>query len=258
MTLKRKREEEQAVDNAEDKRIRKNSHADQRTESTLASSSKSKVESKSKRKLREGTQTNKDAKHASESVPHEGKPSKQKLQNKRTPNKIPFKPRPKIVKLAPHRPYPTVPTSSNATGPKSKWAEGSNKICVTRRTNLGAYLSQCKDVFIKGGTPTRGLKSLYRHKELFLTAMGAAIPHAVMLATSLPAILPFGPEEIQTSVKTGTARVMDEVIPMDEDDEGGMQTRHKATIEIVIRVTSDLPDPPAGDAATMSEDSFSD
>lgn len=150
MTLKRKREEEQAVDNAEDNRIRTNSH-DQQPEATLAPSSKSKSGSKSKQKLREGTKTSKDAKNGSESTPHEGKPAKQKLQNKKIPSKIPFKPRPKIVKLAPHRPYPTVPTSSNATGPKSKRAEGGNKICVTRKTNLGAYLSQCKDVFIKGG-----------------------------------------------------------------------------------------------------------
>jgi hypothetical protein len=69
----------------------------------------------------------------------------------RNATKVPFKPRPKIVKLNPHRPYPSVPTSSSATGPRSKRKEGNNKICITRRTDLGAYLSRCKDLFVKEG-----------------------------------------------------------------------------------------------------------
>ncbi|KAG8816036.1 hypothetical protein FRC18_001202 [Serendipita sp. 400] len=166
------------------------------------------------------------------------------------PTKAPLKRKPKIKKLAPQRPYPTVPTSSNATGPKSKRKEGNNKICITRRMELGAYLSQCRDLFVKQG-----------YTEVYLAAMGAAIPHAVMLATSLPEVLPFDKKEIQTNVTTGSANVMDEVIPEDEDDEGGVQTRIKATIEIIIRVvplTGMSLNEPKQKQEETSEDSFSD
>lgn len=56
-----------------------------------------------------------------------------------------------IRKLAPPRPYPTVPTSVSATGPRSAHSEGKNYICVTRKTQLGAYLRRCKDVVMKDG-----------------------------------------------------------------------------------------------------------
>lgn len=57
----------------------------------------------------------------------------------------------KIRKLEPPRPFPTVPTSVSATGPRSAHTEGKNYITVTRKTKLGAYLRRCKDVFIKDG-----------------------------------------------------------------------------------------------------------
>lgn len=57
----------------------------------------------------------------------------------------------KLRKLAPPRPYPTVPTSVSATGPRSAHTEGKNYICVTRKTPLGAYLRRCKDVVLKDG-----------------------------------------------------------------------------------------------------------
>lgn len=57
----------------------------------------------------------------------------------------------RIRKLAPPRPFPTVPTSVSATGPPSAHKEGKNMICITRRTPLGAYLRRCKDVIIKDG-----------------------------------------------------------------------------------------------------------
>ena len=57
----------------------------------------------------------------------------------------------KVRKLVPPRPFPTVPASVSATGPRSAHPEGKNYICVTRRTELGAYLRRCKDVFIKDG-----------------------------------------------------------------------------------------------------------
>lgn len=63
----------------------------------------------------------------------------------------PTKAKAKIRKLAPPRPYPTVPTSVSATGPRSAHTEGKNIICITRRTPLGAYLRRCKDVILKDG-----------------------------------------------------------------------------------------------------------
>ncbi|OBZ75106.1 hypothetical protein A0H81_04850 [Grifola frondosa] len=124
------------------------------------------------------------------------------------------KPAHKIRKLAPPRPFPTVPTSVSATGPRSAHTEGKNYICITRRTNLGAYLRRCKDVFMKDG-----------YKTLHLSAMGAAIPHLMQLALSLPPILPFPQDEIHTEVLTGTVEVQDEVIPEDEDEDITYRTR---------------------------------
>ena len=57
----------------------------------------------------------------------------------------------KVRKLVPPRPFPTVPASVSATGPRSAHTEGKNYICITRRTELGAYLRRCKDVFLKDG-----------------------------------------------------------------------------------------------------------
>src|SRR4051812_2598483 len=54
-------------------------------------------------------------------------------------------------KLVPPRPFPTVPTSVSATGPRSAHTEGKNVICVTRRTKLGAYLRRCKEVILEDG-----------------------------------------------------------------------------------------------------------
>lgn len=57
----------------------------------------------------------------------------------------------KIRKLSPRRPFPTVPTSVSATGPRSAHTEGKNYICITRRTQLGAYLRRCKELVLKDG-----------------------------------------------------------------------------------------------------------
>jgi len=70
------------------------------------------------------------------------------------PDPPPAKPvakRPKINKLTPPRPFPTVPASVSATGPRSAHSEGKNHICVTRKTPLAAYLRRCKDVILKDG-----------------------------------------------------------------------------------------------------------
>ena len=57
----------------------------------------------------------------------------------------------KIKKLAPPRPYPTVPASVSATGPRSAHSEGKNYVCITRKTPLAAYLRRCKDVIQNDG-----------------------------------------------------------------------------------------------------------
>lgn len=56
-----------------------------------------------------------------------------------------------IRKLAPPRPFPTVPTSVSASGPKSAHKEGKNLICITRHTPLAAYLSRCKKLLVDEG-----------------------------------------------------------------------------------------------------------
>lgn len=69
--------------------------------------------------------------------------------------------------------------------------------------------------------------------------MGATIPHALLLSTSLPAALAptFNSSDIKISTITGTVQCIDEVIPDEEDedeDEGGMQIRNKACLNIDI------------------------
>ncbi|TFY83101.1 hypothetical protein EWM64_g906 [Hericium alpestre] len=131
----------------------------------------------------------------------------------------------KIKKLSAPRPFPTVPTSVSATGPRSAHHEGKNYIAVTRKTPLGAYLRRCKDIVLKDG-----------YKTLHLSAMGAAIPHLSTLAVSIPLILPFPADEIHTEVLTGTVEVQDELIPEDEDEDISYRTRGKSTLSIVIKI----------------------
>ncbi|KAH9935803.1 hypothetical protein B0H21DRAFT_699202 [Amylocystis lapponica] len=131
----------------------------------------------------------------------------------------------KIRKLAAPRPFPVVPASVSATGPRSAHTEGKNYICITRKTQLGAYLRRCKDVILKDG-----------YKTLHLSAMGAAIPHLMLLALSLPPILPFAQDEVHTEILTGTVEVQDEVIPDDEDEDITYQTRGKSTVSVIIRI----------------------
>ncbi|RDB24021.1 Ribonuclease P protein subunit p20 [Hypsizygus marmoreus] len=140
-----------------------------------------------------------------------------------TESKVPKRRR--INKLVPPRPFPTVPTSVSATGPRSAHNEGKNLICITRKTSLGAYMRRCKDVIIKDG-----------YKTLYLSAMGAAIPLLLSLTMALPPILPFSADEIHTEVTTGTVEVQDEVIPDDEDEDITYQTRGKSTLKVVIKI----------------------
>ncbi|KAF7294662.1 hypothetical protein MIND_01003000 [Mycena indigotica] len=133
--------------------------------------------------------------------------------------------RPNITKLAPPRPFPTVPTSVSATGPRSAHKEGKNMICITRKTPLAAYLRRCKKVILEDG-----------YKTLHLSAMGAAIPHLLQLSVALPPILPFSPSELHTEVSTNTVHVQDEINPDNEEDDVQYNTRGKSTLLVVIRI----------------------
>lgn len=64
-----------------------------------------------------------------------------------------------VRKLAPSRPFPVVPTSVSASGPKSAHHEGKNLICVTRKTSLAAYLRKCKQLVMEDGCVLRILRS---------------------------------------------------------------------------------------------------
>lgn len=138
--------------------------------------------------------------------------------------------RPRIRKLAPPRPFPTVASASSATGPRSTHHEGKNNICITRKTKLAAYLRRCKALLVDDG-----------FKELRLSAMGAAIPHLALLAVSLPPILPWAESEVHVDVFTGSVEVHDEVLSESgSDTEDGPQeefrTRVKSTMNIIIRI----------------------
>ncbi|PPR00045.1 hypothetical protein CVT24_009001 [Panaeolus cyanescens] len=128
-------------------------------------------------------------------------------------------------KLDPPRPFPTVPTSVSATGPRSSHREGKNIICITRKTPLGSYLRRCKDIIIKDG-----------YKTLYFSAMGAAIPQLLQLVCALPPILPYPQDEIKWEISTGTTEVNDELHPEDEDEDISYETRQKSTLAIVFRI----------------------
>lgn len=135
--------------------------------------------------------------------------------------------RPKIRKLAPPRPFPTVAPSAPATAPRSLHTEGKNNICVTRRTKLAAYLRRCKALVLEDG-----------FKEIRLSAMGAAIPHLSLLAISLPRIVP---GELSVEVQTGSVEVFDQMLEgSDDEDSGGndeeFKTRVKSTMNVIIHV----------------------
>ncbi|KAG1865267.1 hypothetical protein F4604DRAFT_995936 [Suillus subluteus] len=135
--------------------------------------------------------------------------------------------RPKIRKLAPPRPFPTVAPSAPATAPRSLHTEGKNNICVTRRTKLAAYLRRCKALILEDG-----------FKEIRLSAMGAAIPHLSLLAISLPQIVP---GELSVEVQTGSVEVFDQMLEGSENEDSGdndeeFRTRVKSTMNVVIHV----------------------
>lgn len=141
--------------------------------------------------------------------------------------------RPRIRKLVPPRPFPTVAPASSATGPRSAHHEGKNNICITRKTKLAAYLRRCKALLVDDG-----------FKELRLSAMGAAIPHLTLLAVSLPPTLPWAESEVHVDVFTGSVEVHDELLSESgsEAEDGPQEefrTRIKSTMNIIIRIGED-------------------
>ncbi|KAJ7491179.1 hypothetical protein FB451DRAFT_1336920 [Mycena latifolia] len=135
----------------------------------------------------------------------------------------------RINKLAPSRPFPTVPVSVSATGPRSAHKEGKNLICITRKTPLAVYLRRCKNAIIDD-------ERNHSYKTLHLSAMGAAIPHLLQLSVALPPILPFAADEIHSDITTGTVEVQDEILPDDEDEDITYRTRGKSSLSIVIKI----------------------
>lgn len=91
--------------------------------------------------------TAQDDQSSSIDVTHKDGGKGKEVENSDTSRARPYK----IRKLEPPRPFPTVPTSVSATGPRSAHTEGKNYITVTRKTKLGAYLRRCKDLFINDG-----------------------------------------------------------------------------------------------------------
>ena len=56
------------------------------------------------------------------------------------------------------------------------------------------------------------------------------------LAIILPTILPFAADEIHSEVRTGTAELLDELIPEDDDEDISVRTRDKSTMSVIIRI----------------------
>lgn len=66
--------------------------------------------------------------------------------------------------------------------------------------------------------------------------MGAAIPHLMQLACTLPGILPFPRNEIFVDVETGTVEVQDEVLPDSLDEDVIYNTRCKSTLKVTFTI----------------------
>lgn len=80
------------------------------------------------------------------------------------------------------------------------------------------------------------------YKSLHLSAMGAAIPHLLTLATSIPAVLQFSPDQIHTEILTGTVEVLDEILPEDDDQDVSYETRGKSTVSVIIKIGDGVDD----------------
>jgi hypothetical protein len=89
--------------------------------------------------------------NASEDIKSKGKKKEEPKDSSKPLDQGRRHPHRRIKKFVPPRPFPTVPTSVSATGPRSNHKEGKNLICITRKTSLACYLRRCKDIIIKDG-----------------------------------------------------------------------------------------------------------
>ena len=139
MTYSRKRAVDSAPDNGPNKRPRTDSEHNMANHSTTNETPS--TEARDEAGTRQGAEPAGDAQQ-----------EVQKAQKSSGPATAgPSRPQHTIRKLVPPRPFPTVPASVSATGPRSAHTEGKNYICITRKTQLGAYLRRCKDVVMKDG-----------------------------------------------------------------------------------------------------------
>lgn len=79
------------------------------------------------------------------------------------------------------------------------------------------------------------------YRTLDFYALGAAIPHLLLLTTSLPRILPFPEDEITSSIHTGTVKCVDEVFPEkegdeDEGEENTLRERDKSCLRVTLKI----------------------
>lgn len=73
--------------------------------------------------------------------------------------------------------------------------------------------------------------------------MGAAIPHMMLLVTSLPLILPFPREEIKIDSRTYTVDCTEEIVPEDEEEDISYRVKGRSAVSVLIRVGDEpLPD----------------
>jgi hypothetical protein len=66
--------------------------------------------------------------------------------------------------------------------------------------------------------------------------MGAAIPHMMLLVTSLPLILPFPREEVHIDSRTHTVDCIEELVPDDEDEDLTYRVKGRSAISVLIRI----------------------
>lgn len=159
------------------------------------------------------------------------------------------KPVRKRHRLGTSRPWPSVPGSSNATGPRSARADGNNKFLISRKVELAVYLRKLKECVLKEGYVTwcTAQESWTepvvdgRYKTLYITAVSAAIPHMLLLATSFPEILPYHKDDIKIDYRTGTVLSMDEIEPDSDDDTfGELVERKNSSLSATITIGDGL------------------
>ncbi|KDQ13533.1 hypothetical protein BOTBODRAFT_188508 [Botryobasidium botryosum FD-172 SS1] len=82
-----------------------------------------------------------------------------------------------------------------------------------------------------------------KYRTLGLYALGVAIPHLLLLTTTLPRILSFPAYGIISSIYVGTVKCVDETIPEDDgEDEEGQENTLRERDKSYLRVTMKIGD----------------